>query len=230
MFYTHSGVWVAVDNESAPTIADIGYHLGQITRFGGGCNSWWSVLHHLFNCHDLGLQHAEQHRLDTKNTLELLIHLLLHDAHKAVTSDIPKPWKSEDMHVYQAMLDERIYDSLNLNLPSDSMIKIIEHIDQAALVAESYIVYPSLFSELIDDLTLEGKMIVLKIANTYNGPNYTIGIDSPGVTKYISLLTHYLDYYQGGLLYGTSWSDIPIEYLGSESIVRKKTNNPLVTP
>lgn len=189
---THEGKLVQRSNTESPTIGDIAYGLGKITRFGGACNGWWTVLHHSLVCHDLALKHAEHHKYTLEAKILLVLQMLLHDAHECITSDIPSTWKSPDMKSYQLDLDTRIYNYLNLYYPSDSELKIIAKLDEEALVAEAYTVFRSFFNFYTKDTDLESKMIVMHIFELYDNPESTIGENAAAVIKYKELVNTYV--------------------------------------
>ncbi len=193
---THTGQMVLKDNLTAPTITDIAIHTGKIVRFGGAVSGFWTVLHHLFVCHDLGLQFAKAHNFSTPRTLYLLIDLLLHDAHEAITSDVPSTWKPSVMQDLQRDLDHRIYNSLGLR-QSNLDAHVVKQIDALSLRAEAHTICPDHFKaapHFAGDLTLEDRMVVSRIAEKYATPGDTIGANSPGVIKYIHILNEYISF------------------------------------
>ena len=68
------------------------------------------------------------------------LYALLHDAHEAVTGDIPTTWKSPDMRILQEQLDDRIYRALGLVRPGPDLRSFIHMCDEQALLAEAQIV------------------------------------------------------------------------------------------
>lgn len=188
---THEGNLVLQSNTESPSIGDIAYGLGKIVRFAGTCDGWWSVLHHSLVCHDLALKFAKENNYTLKTTTLLTLHMLLHDAHECITSDIPSTWKPPEMKLYQSDLDTRIYNSLKLGHPSDHESTIIAELDKEALIAEAYTVFKPLFKFLGQDVSLESKLIVMRIIDLYEGPEATIGKTSPAVKKYKSLINLY---------------------------------------
>ncbi len=189
---TFTGTYVTKDNHFAPTPTDIAIHLGKIVRFGGACNGFWTVLHHLFVCHDLGLVFARDNDFNTRRTLYLLIDLLLHDAHESITSDIPKTWKHEAMNVLQDDLDQRIYSSLGLTL-SNIDAHVIKDIDHDALISEAQVVCPKHLGDFFEEASEVSKEIVKNVREQYPDYTDTIGSYSLGVRKYINILNYYMN-------------------------------------
>ncbi len=189
---THEGRLVLQSNTESPTIGDVAYHLGKIIRFGGACEGWWTVLQHSLVCHDLALNYAEQNEYKLEAKTLLALHMLLHDAHESITSDIPSTWKSSEMKTYQKDLDKRIYQSLCLSPPSEHDLKVIAEIDEKALIAEAFTIFRSFFNYDSRDVSLEAKMTAYHIAKLYSRPSTTVGEDAPAVKKYQLLVNSYL--------------------------------------
>ena len=151
---TYEGNLVLQSNTESPSVGDIAYGLGKMVRFGGACEGWWCVLQHSLVCHDLALKFAKENEYTLKTTTLLALHMLLHDAHECITADIPSTWKSPEMKLYQSDLDTRIYNSLDLDRPSDHESRIIAELDQEALIAEAYTVFKSFFKFKVKDVSL----------------------------------------------------------------------------
>lgn len=126
---TISGINIVPGGTESPTMYDIGYALSQVPRFCGHTKEPWTVLQHLFAAARLAklLGHSTR--------IQLLA--LLHDAHEAITGDIPHPWKTDDLRKYQDELDTRIYASIGISLPSISEKKTVKEIDTMLLYAEA---------------------------------------------------------------------------------------------
>jgi hypothetical protein len=131
---TISGVDVGRNNGGCPTLYDIGYSLIQIPRFAGHTVRKWSVLHHLYAIYFYGRKKGAD--------IKLQLYLLLHDAHEAITSDIPQPWKSDGMRVLQKELDIRIYTSVGLSQPALSTERIVHQMDNQMVYSEAKIFAP----------------------------------------------------------------------------------------
>lgn len=137
---TISGQNLTRDGSNAPTLYDIGYALSQVPRFGGHTTRRWTVLNHLY---------AAWHYADAKEDANVALHCLLHDAHEAITSDIPQPWKTEDMREIQQRLDVRIYHSLKLRQPDGFTARVIHQIDNQLVYAEAKQFAPQVAAEIL---------------------------------------------------------------------------------
>lgn len=131
---TISGVEVTPENGNVPTAYDIGYALSNITRFGGHTTEPWSVFQHSLAC-CLYLR-----ELGYGPRLELLA--LLHDSTEAIISDIPHPWKTEDMRDRETMLLCRILESLEIEQFEPEEYIIIKEIDDVLKDAEGITIGP----------------------------------------------------------------------------------------
>lgn len=132
---TLSGVLLERDNDAAPTLRDMAVGLSRIPRFGGQTLLLWTVGQHLLAC-------AAYVRMG-HGGMELELDVLLHDAHEAMTSDIPTTWKTDDMRALQKTLDRRIYNAFGLSLPSESQAAEIGAVDRELLLAEAFWVAPT---------------------------------------------------------------------------------------
>jgi hypothetical protein len=134
---TYSGRLVTPET-GCPTLGDIALALSRIPRFGGHCRRWWSVLNHSIFVYELAKQLREPNKV--------LLALLLHDAHEALTSDVPTDFKPDAMKEVQASLDDRIFTSYFANYGGapgyQEVTGKIKHYDRRALVAEALVVGP----------------------------------------------------------------------------------------
>lgn len=126
---TTSNINITRENGNAPTLYDIGYALSKMPRFGGHTVKNWTVLHHLYAC----AQYAHL----SGGSVKVQIYALLHDAHEAVTGDIPQPWKTDDTRALQKELDVRIYNSLHLSLPDMVTERTVKQIDNQMVYDEA---------------------------------------------------------------------------------------------
>lgn len=121
--------------ESAPGITDIAQGLGRMCRYGGHTTQWWSVLQHSLACRNIALQiHKTNHLLH--------LYVLWHDAHEAVTADVPSHWKPNEMEELQEELDIRIRRQYGIPEPSEVDRIIIKMVDKVSLYAEAYLFGP----------------------------------------------------------------------------------------
>lgn len=129
---TATGTVVSPGGDNAPSLYDIGWNLSRIPRYVGGTPEPWSVLQHSYAC--------AQYARETGGAPRVQLHALLHDAHEAVTGDIPYPWKSPDMSAFQEELDRRIFASLFIAGPTPDEAALVKKADEAILFAESKLV------------------------------------------------------------------------------------------
>lgn len=120
------------------TLDEMSVGLGRIPRFAGQTVLLWTVADHL------NVAKRMARALFPGWGTELLLHIALHDAHEAVTGDVPTSHKTEDFRKMQdEVLDPRVYASLGLSGPSSMERHIIKVIDEEALLAEAAVVCPS---------------------------------------------------------------------------------------
>jgi hypothetical protein len=131
--------------ENAPTLEDIALGLSQIVRFGGQTLFEWTVAHHSL----VVMRIAERYYGPEMPLLPL--HLLLHDAHECLTSDIPRDFKTAEMSKLQEELDWRIYAELGVLWPTYLERTWVKYIDNVALLAEAQVVTPPATYEAILD-------------------------------------------------------------------------------
>lgn len=139
---TYSGRLLTPDS-GHPSLIDIAVGLSRQPRFGGQTTRWWSVLDHTLFCDELlQSRHRQYHGWgDLSSRYRLAV--LLHDAHEALTGDIPSPLKTPGMKAVQAQLDERIFGAFypggyTAYLRSIVVPDAVRDIDHRALVAEAY--------------------------------------------------------------------------------------------
>jgi hypothetical protein len=136
---THSGRKVSVAS-GVPSEEDIALSLSRQPRFGGMARRHWTVLDHSLFAAQLALHEFE--------SPEIVLGLLLHDAHEW-TGDIPTHFKTEHQRTLQrVVLDDRIFGSYfpggwkyeeGMGLAFDT--KIAEY-DKRSLLAEALLVGP----------------------------------------------------------------------------------------
>lgn len=139
---TLSGVLLNRHTTTAPPLFDMAIGLSRIRRFAGQTLTPWTVGQHL-------LASADYAKTLPFSGLEL--HVLLHDAHEAMTGDIPTSWKTDDMRELQKDLDQRVYASLGLSLPSPGMEVRIRNVDREMLMAEARWLTPAATYQRICD-------------------------------------------------------------------------------
>jgi 5'-deoxynucleotidase YfbR-like HD superfamily hydrolase len=124
--------------EGTPTLDDIAVGLSRMPRFAGQTLYPWSVADHSL----VTMRMAESHPFNTREWPRLPLHCLLHDAHEAMTGDIPTSFKTQDIKSLQRVLDVRLYMDLNLTTPNDQERAKIAMYDMEALLAEAKVLAP----------------------------------------------------------------------------------------
>lgn len=138
---TLTGNYIGRDH-GAPSLEDIALGLSRMPRFGGQTVFEWTVADHVV-CATSYVIKLIGKGLSTEDTTRLLpLHVMLHDAHEALTSDIPTTFKTDDMKALQRRLDVRLYTALGLTLPTATEADYIKQIDRAMLLAEAAVCTP----------------------------------------------------------------------------------------
>lgn len=119
-----------------PSLIDIAVGLSRQPRFAGQTRRWWSVLDHSLFCDALVVADG--------GPAPLRLAVLLHDAHEAVTADVPTPFKTVGLNMIQSTLDRRITDAF---FPGGwpafhGWHQMVKNIDKRALRAEAWYVGP----------------------------------------------------------------------------------------
>jgi hypothetical protein len=129
-------------HEGAPSLEAIAWGLARIPRFAGHTVGPWSVAHHSLVIEGLARHVAEEAGLSIYNETALRLAALIHDAHEAVTSDVPTEFKTPAFKGMQKALDARI--NASLRLPDLSLWhQTVAALDTRALLAEAYLMTPS---------------------------------------------------------------------------------------
>lgn len=178
---THSGKRVFPEEEGAPGIEDIATSLGRQPRFGGHTMRWWPVLLHSLVVHDLALR--------TGLTSRTALLGLIHDGHEAVTGDIPRTWKTDEMRAIQKELDVRILAELGIEPFTDQEKDEVKLLDNIALVAEASVIGPptimkevEYISKTVDETAAN---LVRDYLRKYPNSTYTTERSSPAVAFYL---------------------------------------------
>jgi hypothetical protein len=184
---TYTGRNVTLENDEHPSILDIAVGLSRMPRFAGQTWVWWSVLDHtLFG--DYLLAAADAGR-------GLRLAWLLHDAHEALTGDVPTPFKSAGLRVTQAQLDTKIIEALGRGVTA-SYFDQVKDMDKRVMVAEAWEIgppaafqalqgaFPRLEETPSDTDTL--RWLMKNRPGVYGDPPYREQQDShPGVRAYL---------------------------------------------
>lgn len=195
-YITYTGNEVNPSNDKSPHLADIAVQLGRIVRFAGGLDPWWSVLHHLTVCKEILRYEKKYHELTDEGQKLAQLHILLHDAHEMVTSDIPKPWKCQGNRDAQENIDVRIFAHFNIPEPKGVIKELIKTVDLKALRAEGYTLgngnLSLFFAKEADGAACK---IVLDILHFYERDDTTSGFNSQMVKDYMREVTKLLTEY-----------------------------------
>ncbi len=139
---TISGRNIQRDNHLAPSLYDIGYHCSKQPRFGGATTGHWTVLHHLF----AAMLYAYDWR---PKQPQLHLYAALHDAHESITSDVPQPWKTDDLRALQQDLDRRIYAMLKIPGPDLMTERMVKTIDNQLVYNEAQVYAPQVAAAIL---------------------------------------------------------------------------------
>ncbi len=139
MPFTYTGRHVSLEqaDQQHPSLIDIAVQTSRMPRFAGATRRWWSVLDHMLFGDYLLLQE--------KASRGLRISWLLHDAHEALTGDVPTPLKSAGLRITQAQLDQRIYGAFGYDAAQD--LEAIKRLDRRVMLAEVYEIGPPVTSQ-----------------------------------------------------------------------------------
>lgn len=134
---TYTGRNVRPGGETAPSLIDIAVGLSRMPRFAGQTRRWWSVLDHTLFADELVRLVAP----DDPPALHRAV--LLHDAHEAITGDVPSPIKPDALREVQDELDTVIFDAY---FPGwyPALTPELKRIDRLAMIAEALVIGPPL--------------------------------------------------------------------------------------
>lgn len=190
---TRSGRLVLPGNDQAPTLRDIARGLGRMPRFAGQTHGWWSVLHHVVLVDCLVALRAAKEGKRPSPRFRLLA--LLHDAHEAITGDVPTPWKRAVTRADQRMLDHRIFQALGVPYPLLTEQALLKEFDREALIREAMYLGPMGFfdaeptlGELADTMEFGGMNWVGTLQTAYPMED-TINANGALVEWYIAEVT-----------------------------------------
>lgn len=133
----HSGTlagWTA--ETDTPTLNDLILGMSRMPRFAGQTRIPYTVLDHsLFAC--------AMAQDEAPGVYALQLAVLMHDAHEAMTGDVPTPFKDDKLREIQRVLDRKISSLVCLNqcdclfTDHDALIKMY---DLRALRAEALVI------------------------------------------------------------------------------------------
>jgi hypothetical protein len=162
--HTHSGQKVGPGYES-PSVEDIAVSLGRICRFAGHGLRYWPVLLHSMIVADLC-------------PVEYRGLALLHDGAEAMISDIPTPFKSNEMkELEKKLLNSILLQHLtpesysSFKTKSDDW-KIIKLADEEAFLGEVWCVGTKALRDLYPDRCPQAEKLVRKYLRKYKVDDY----------------------------------------------------------
>jgi hypothetical protein len=128
------------------SLADIAVSLSRQPRFGGHTRRWWSVLDHTLFCEELA------HRFFGGDRL-LRLAMLLHDAHEAVTGDVPTDAKGQELRWLQRDLDRAIMGRyFPGGYPAYHDLYEVKQVDLLALRIEAQVVGPPVSRKRLEEV------------------------------------------------------------------------------
>jgi hypothetical protein len=163
----------------APALTDIALSLGRVPRFGGATRRWWTVLQHSLVCYEIA-----RHMGGVYADPFMQLYALMHDAHEAVTGDIPAFWKTPDMGELQDELDARIRFHLGFRKPTAAEKATMKHLDTIALRAEAWVVGPPTITRYIARGGEMPERMVRQMLEEFSTPDHTNGVDSPAAQRF----------------------------------------------
>jgi hypothetical protein len=162
-----------------PSLMDIAVGMSRQPRFGGQTRVWWSVLDHSLYCDELVRASAPAGVPilggdDEEALRRWRLAALLHDAHEALTGDVPSPLKTADFKAMQRELDRRIFDAYypgGYFGDREERERAVHHVDVRALRAEANVFLPHA-TERVHGIFGEPATDDLQTLNWYLGEPY----------------------------------------------------------
>lgn len=142
--------------EGAPSIMDIAISLCREGRYAGAGLRWWPVGLHSFVVSDL------------LPAGPLKFHGLMHDAGECITGDIPSPVKSKANREFDDWLQQRIYETQGVKMPTAEQHRLIKVADHAALRGEVWAGAGTLALQAINKPHPRAEALVIKYLNEYS--------------------------------------------------------------
>ena len=170
---TYTGRHITPDT-AVPSLTDIALGLSRQPRFAGQTRAWWSVLDHTLFCDELVQSQVGEAPTRAPGPRLWRLAVLLHDAHEAITADVPTDFKTIGMRAQQQALDERIAQAY---FPGGwGSYAAWEHevktIDRRALRAEAWMVGPPMTTEKAELLFGRPDQMALDALSIYRGAPY----------------------------------------------------------
>lgn len=171
---------------ATPTIIDIALGLSRMPRFGGHTRRWWSVLLHSLVCFQIAEQYIDQEMCKYDGERDRVLMLcLLHDAHEAITADVPAFFKPAELKQHQHDLDERFLSSLGCWPISKVEEDFIKWVDDEALRAEALLIGPPTIMQHLSYPLSNMETIVKEVMAKYPDAQSSEGLDSRAVREFL---------------------------------------------
>lgn len=127
-----------------PNVIDIAVQCMRQARFAGSLREWWPVgMHQMLTANIVK---------EILGAPELILDCLLHDCPESVFGDTPSPLKTDQRRRHENELLSRVYQSLNIDLPTDAQHVTIKEADTLALAAEAAELGHQEFTSLIEEI------------------------------------------------------------------------------
>lgn len=137
---TNSGKQVS-PLDGCPSIMDVALGLSRMPRFAGQGRRWWSVLDHSLYIERLARRYFPEN-VSEGTVVAFRLCCLMHDAHEAMTGDVPTPFKGTQLRDLQWILDARLLDDLCPEIRDYDFSGAGKILDRRALLVEAYKVGP----------------------------------------------------------------------------------------
>ena len=142
-----------------PSLVDIAVGISRQPRFAGQGKRWFSVLDHSLFADEMVQRTAQLPFLEMGTTGEARkrwrLAVLLHDAHEAITGDVPTTFKGLELKFEQDKLDVLIGNAfypVSTEYPAfhhPDVKNAVKWIDRRALAAEARVIGPPVSAERI---------------------------------------------------------------------------------
>lgn len=121
----------------------LGCHLGRVVRFGGACNTYYTVLQHSLFVGDMaGTLVQTDPKYRQLDPFRACVLGMLHDAHEFLSGDWPTDWKTAGVTARQSEIDALIYKSLKVAPPRGLEVDLVKQCDSEALAVEGNYMSP----------------------------------------------------------------------------------------
>lgn len=169
VIYSYTGRLVGPNND-VPSLQDISTQLGRICRYAGAGVKFWSVLLHSMVVADLLPPY-------------LKVYGLMHDSTEAIVGDIPRGFKPQEVKEVEALMFDRICESMELPYLDTEGHRLVKEADDRALFGEIWTVGTTGLQSYYPTRDLEAEDLVLKYVIEFP-PEETIRPDGLAVLEF----------------------------------------------